>query len=134
MHLLQDLNPSFKSYHKSQIHIFYSFLGGVLLEENPWDCSCDLLWLGQWLQRWLRETFHVHMLSVEAALYVNTVSRNAKCSMRGSNISYSIIDLRRSDLKCESAINAFAILVPRYWNVFMSVCLLCHFVHFAQSV
>lgn len=113
----------------------YLFSGGVLLEENPWDCSCDLLWLGQWLRRWLRETFHVHMLSIEAALYVNTVSRNAKCSMRGSNVSLSIIDLRRSDLKCESAINAVASLVPRcLCAVIVGVCLISRYIHFAQTI
>ncbi|CAL1274792.1 unnamed protein product [Larinioides sclopetarius] len=78
--------------------------GGVLLEENPWSCSCELLWLGRWLRRWLRETFHVHMLSVEASLYVNSVSRKATCTVSGSNVSLAIIDLRKSDVDCHQVV------------------------------
>ncbi|GIY64517.1 uncharacterized protein CDAR_103451 [Caerostris darwini] len=80
--------------------------GGVLLEENPWSCSCELLWLGRWLRRWLRETFHVHMLSVEASLYVNSVSRKATCTVSGTNVSLAIIDLRKSDVDCNPVISS----------------------------
>ncbi|GIY61103.1 chaoptin [Caerostris darwini] len=80
--------------------------GGVLLEENPWSCSCELLWLGRWLRRWLRETFHVHMLSVEASLYVNSVSRKATCTVSGTNVSLAIIDLRKSDVDCNPVVSA----------------------------
>ncbi|KFM57655.1 Chaoptin, partial [Stegodyphus mimosarum] len=76
------------------VHQTQHITGGVLLEGNPWNCSCDLLWLSRWLRRWLRETFHVHMLSVEAALYVNSVSRKATCSIPGMNTSLAIVDLR----------------------------------------
>ncbi|XP_015910441.2 chaoptin [Parasteatoda tepidariorum] len=80
--------------------------GGVLLEDNPWNCSCELLWLGRWMRRWLRETFHVHMLSVEAAIYVNTVSRKATCSIQGTNTSIAIVDLRKSNVNCEAVTSA----------------------------
>ncbi|GFT86110.1 chaoptin [Nephila pilipes] len=86
--------------------LLYFSSGGVLLEENPWSCSCDLLWLGRWLRRWLRETFHVHMLSVEASLYVNSVSRKATCSVSGTNISLAIIDLRKSDVDCNPIVGS----------------------------
>ncbi|KAG8187144.1 hypothetical protein JTE90_004887 [Oedothorax gibbosus] len=75
--------------------------GGVLLENNPWRCSCDLLWLGKWLRRWLRETFHLHMLSAEAELYVNGMARKATCSLPINNNSLaSIIDIKEADLNC----------------------------------
>lgn len=114
--------------------MFFIISGGVLLEENPWNCTCNLLWLGQWLRRWLRETFHVNMLSIEAALYVNTVSRNAKCFLIGSNTSISIIDLRKSDVQCERAISLAASLVPCYWTIVaMFICLGVPYVNFAQK-
>lgn len=40
-------------------------IGGLLLEDNPWSCSCDLLWLSSWLRRWERETRKLRMLSLE---------------------------------------------------------------------
>ncbi|XP_015910464.1 chaoptin [Parasteatoda tepidariorum] len=80
--------------------------GGVLLEENPWNCSCELLWLGRWMRRWLIETFHVHMLSVEAALYVNTVSKKTTCTIPGTNSTLSIVDLRVKDVNCEVVSNS----------------------------
>ncbi|XP_055951250.1 chaoptin-like [Argiope bruennichi] len=76
-------------------------LGGVLLEDNPWICSCELLWMGKWLRRWLRETFHVHMLSTEAMLYVNSVARKTKCSVLNTNVTISVIDLKSSDIHCD---------------------------------
>ncbi|KFM75099.1 Chaoptin, partial [Stegodyphus mimosarum] len=99
----------------SDIHQTQHITGGVLLEENPWSCSCELLWLGRWLRRWLRETFHVHLLSVEATLYVSSVSRKATCLVQGSNISLAIIDLKQSDVKCEKTVNKAVISVFSFW-------------------
>ncbi|CAL1267963.1 unnamed protein product [Larinioides sclopetarius] len=83
-------------------------LGGVLLEDNPWICSCELLWMGKWLRRWLRETFHVHMLSTEAMLYVTSVARKTKCLVPSTNVSISVIDLWSADIYCDISIgNAF---------------------------
>lgn len=66
----------------------------------------------------MRETFHVNMLSIEAALYVNSVSRNAKCSIPSSNVTISIIDLRKSDVQCETAVSGTtANFLPSYWTV-----------------
>ncbi|UYV60683.1 GPRNNB1 [Cordylochernes scorpioides] len=46
--------------------------GGVLLDHNPWRCSCSLLWLGAWQRRWLRETVRAHALPFDAALFVES--------------------------------------------------------------
>ncbi|GIY46850.1 hypothetical protein CDAR_586671 [Caerostris darwini] len=86
----------------------FSHRGGVLLEDNPWVCSCELVWMGKWLRRWLRETFHVHMLSIEAMLYVNSVARKTRCSVPNTNITFAVIDLRPSDIHCQKSVgNAF---------------------------
>ncbi|XP_071039126.1 chaoptin-like isoform X1 [Parasteatoda tepidariorum] len=73
--------------------------GGVFLEDNPWSCSCELLWMGDWMRRWLRETFRVHVLNVEASLYVNNVAKKATCSFK-NNVTYSIVHLKESDVNC----------------------------------
>ncbi|GIX91851.1 chaoptin [Caerostris extrusa] len=78
--------------------------GGVLLEDNPWACSCELVWMGKWLRRWLRETFHVHMLSIEAMLYVNSVARKTRCSVPNTNITFAVIVLRPSDIHCQKVL------------------------------
>lgn len=81
----------------------------------------------------MRETFHVHMLSIEAALYVNSVSRNAKCSIPGSNVSISIIDLRKIDVQCEYAPSTVSKLIPSSWTTLtMFIGLSVQFVNFAQ--
>ncbi|XP_054716428.1 chaoptin-like [Uloborus diversus] len=108
--------------------------GGVLLEDNPWNCSCELLWLGRWLRRWLRETFHVHMLNVEAALYVNSVSRKATCSVTGTNISLAIVELRSTDVDCEVKVNRSSHLLINYVNplIVVMVALSSSYFYFAQ--
>ncbi|GIZ00904.1 hypothetical protein CEXT_619171 [Caerostris extrusa] len=45
------------------------------------------------------------MLSVEAALYVNAISRKAKCSILGTNTSLAIVDLRWTDVDCEVVVS-----------------------------
>ncbi|CAL1270134.1 unnamed protein product [Larinioides sclopetarius] len=108
--------------------------GGVLLEDNPWNCSCELLWLGRWLRRWLRETFHVHMLSVEAALYVNAISRKATCTISGTNSSLAIVDLRWSDVDCEIVVSKATSLYRPITNILNQLLSVCWcFVYFAQN-
>ncbi|GFS34288.1 chaoptin [Nephila pilipes] len=93
-----------------EIHQTQHITGGVLLEENPWICSCELIWMGNWIRRWLRETFHVHMLSIEATLYVNSVARKTKCSVPDTNITFDVIDLRPSDIQCDISFgNSFSV-------------------------
>lgn len=74
------------------------------------------------------------MLSVEAALYVNSVSRNAKCTVPGSNRTIPIIDLRKTDVQCESAVNVVTKFVPSCWTALTVVAgLSVHFINFAQA-
>ena len=35
-------------------------LGGLILNGNEWICDCNLVSLGAWLRRWLRESFESH--------------------------------------------------------------------------
>ncbi|XP_076365993.1 uncharacterized protein LOC143254955 [Tachypleus tridentatus] len=74
--------------------------GGILLENNPWTCDCDLIWLSHWLRRWMRETLQVQMLHFDAALYVYNQARQSTCKVPGSNTEVPVIDLRFEDIKC----------------------------------
>lgn len=38
-------------------------IGGIDVSENPLQCECNLIWLGHWQRRWLREISHIHSLS-----------------------------------------------------------------------
>lgn len=35
---------------------------GILLEDNPWICSCELTWLSDWLRRWAKDLRRSHIL------------------------------------------------------------------------
>ncbi|XP_076328669.1 uncharacterized protein LOC143234861 [Tachypleus tridentatus] len=74
--------------------------GGVLLENNPWKCGCDLIWLSHWLRRWMRETLKVQTLHFDAVLYVYNLARRSTCTVPGRNTEISIIDLRSKDMNC----------------------------------
>ncbi|XP_013787518.2 chaoptin-like [Limulus polyphemus] len=74
--------------------------GGVLLENNPWVCDCDLIWLSRWLRRWMHETLRVQMFHFDAALYVYNLARRSTCIMPGINTEIPIIDLKPADINC----------------------------------
>ncbi|XP_022246102.1 chaoptin-like [Limulus polyphemus] len=85
--------------------------GGVLLENNPWTCDCDLIWLSHWLRRWMRETLQVQMLHFDAALYVYNLARQSTCKIPGSNTEIPVIDLRLEEMKCtENQHNTAAVI------------------------
>ncbi|XP_076330934.1 uncharacterized protein LOC143236518 [Tachypleus tridentatus] len=74
--------------------------GGVLLENNPWVCDCDLTWLSRWLRRWMRETLRIQMFHFDAALYVYNLARRSTCVIHGLNTEIPIIDLKPADINC----------------------------------
>uniref|UniRef100_T1JRB4 LRRCT domain-containing protein n=1 Tax=Tetranychus urticae TaxID=32264 RepID=T1JRB4_TETUR len=49
--------------------------GGLLLEDNPLICSCDITWLGSWLRKWLKETRKIHLLNHETFLSTESKAR-----------------------------------------------------------
>lgn len=47
------------------LHRIYVFSDGLLLGDNPWICSCNLVWLSQWLRRWAKETRKAYAFNVD---------------------------------------------------------------------
>lgn len=76
--------------------------GGIRLENNPWVCDCQLLWLSRWLRRWLRETLRVQMLHFDAAIYVHNLARQSKCTYPEGQRRKPVIDLKEDDFQCTS--------------------------------
>ncbi|XP_022243437.1 chaoptin-like isoform X2 [Limulus polyphemus] len=99
-HNLQHVLPdAFLGLHHTH-ELILRITGGVLLENNPWKCGCDLIWLSHWLRRWMRETLRVQMLHFDAVLYVYNLARRSTCIIPGTNIEIPIIDLRSKDMNC----------------------------------
>ena len=53
----------------SSFFVLFPTIGGLLLDNNPWLCSCDLLWLSSWLRRWVRETRKFYALNFDVFLH-----------------------------------------------------------------
>ncbi|XP_037523397.1 chaoptin [Rhipicephalus sanguineus] len=77
--------------------------GGIRLENNPWVCDCQLLWLSRWLRRWLRETLRVQMLHFDAAIYVHNLARKSECTYPEGQLRKPLIDLQEDDFRCTSS-------------------------------
>ena len=83
-----------------------------MVNDNPLICTCNLVWLGSWLRKWLRETRKVHRLNYEALLKSYSNVKLTKCKIYPESInnsqssdryeSISLIDLYPSDLNCKS--------------------------------
>lgn len=49
------------------------------MQGNPWRCSCENVWLGLWLRRWMRETLQLHTSGVERGQAIQSVVRTIQC-------------------------------------------------------
>ena len=55
------------------------FSGGLALQGNPWRCSCENIWLGSWLRRWMRETLQLHTSVAERGQTIQSIVRTITC-------------------------------------------------------
>ncbi|KAI1292097.1 Chaoptin [Halotydeus destructor] len=98
---LTSLNPNVLQFPTSQMtnkvqggemyKAFHTFhvSGGLLLDENPWQCSCDLIWLSSWLRKWLRETRKYYMLNLDVFLHQTQSPLQGTCIRYLANNSVS---------------------------------------------
>lgn len=65
--------------------------GGMALQGNPWTCSCENVWLGVWLRRWMREALQLHTSVVERGQTVRSVVNTITC--RSGSEDIPLLDL-----------------------------------------
>jgi hypothetical protein len=76
--------------------------GGLSLEGNEFVCDCDLVWLSEWLRRWLRESFQSHSIENVRLLHSTYENvRQAKCKDVKGHVM-SIVELY-SDTICHAS-------------------------------
>ncbi|CAG2160447.1 unnamed protein product [Oppiella nova] len=70
-------------------------LGGILLDDNPLHCDCDLIWISDWMKRLISD---MRVVNIEAALQAHTMASMSQC------IAYLPIpiNLRSEDILCEN--------------------------------
>ncbi|KAH9414512.1 Leucine Rich Repeat [Dermatophagoides pteronyssinus] len=68
---LDNYHHSWKTWQSRQL------LGGIILEDNPLVCDCNLLWLSQWM----REVFtEMKSINVEAAIHAKSKLSLSQCA------------------------------------------------------
>lgn len=66
--------------------------GGLALQGNPWQCSCENVWLGVWLRRWMREALQLHTSVVERGQTVRSVVNTITCRSGDSEMPLTELD------------------------------------------
>lgn len=102
--------------------------GGVLLEDNPWVCGCSIVWLGNWIRRWMRETLRVQMLHFDGFLYAQNLARRTVCTIPGTNVTIPLVDLDPADFGCKQGTESASIslhLPPSHEFRLLQFLLLC---------
>ncbi|XP_050434615.1 chaoptin [Adelges cooleyi] len=103
---LTSLNPStvysnYTTWENSGTNVLK---GGLFLDDNPLQCDCGLLWLGQWLRRWLREAVQVHTLGMAEAQMAHSTVRRVMCSdPRNGGARVPVADIYPEDLRCKAS-------------------------------
>lgn len=87
------------------------FSGGILLDDNPLICECSLLWISDWLRKWI---YDMRIINFEAAVQAYSIAHQSTCSIHtnesnesiqnyGEKIKrISILDLRSNEITCEN--------------------------------
>ena len=83
---------------------FELILGGILLDENPLKCDCDLIWISDWMKRLISD---MRVINIEAALQANSMAAMSQCIVHKTNHfnesqiqKISLLDLRSEDIFC----------------------------------
>lgn len=85
------------------IFSLYFRVGGLILNGNEWICDCDLVWIGEWLRRWLRESFESHSTAIPLVHSMYEEIRRPTCvDPKGGGRSIPLIELY-SDVMCHAS-------------------------------
>lgn len=87
----------------------------MALQGNPWTCSCDNVWLGKWLRRWMRETLQLHTSVVERGQAIQSVVRRITCRDGGDGDDarkIPLVDLDEDRCRSEDEVSAAARISP----------------------
>lgn len=77
--------------------------GGLVLNGNEWICDCDLVWIGEWLRRWLRESFESHSTAIPLVHSMYEEIRTPTCmDIKGGGRIIPLIELY-SDVMCHAS-------------------------------
>lgn len=84
-------------------YLFRCIAGGLILNGNEWICDCDLVWIGEWLRRWLRESFESHSTAIPLVHTMYEEIRRPTCvDPKGGAKSIPLIELY-SDVMCHAS-------------------------------
>lgn len=77
--------------------------GGLVLNGNEWICDCDLVWIGEWLRRWLRESFESHSTAIPVVHAMYEEIKKPSClDIKGGGKMIPLIELY-SDVMCHAS-------------------------------
>ena len=83
---------------------YFLLPGGLNLAGNPWRCSCENTWIGQWQRRWLRETLQLHTDTAQQSTAMNEVVRRTTCYDPDNTLSLTPLIVLDPDIKCYSEV------------------------------
>lgn len=72
-----------------------AIIGGIILEDNPLVCDCNLLWIS----RWMNEIFtEMKSINIEAAIHVKAALSLSRCRLWDGMGKIPITHLREEDI------------------------------------
>ncbi|OXA59460.1 Chaoptin [Folsomia candida] len=91
--------------------------GGLILTGNDMQCDCNLVWLGDWLRRWLRESYESHSVLIpEAHAMYDFISETTCLDSRSADTKISLVQLYPDHICHASALSSANSSLPKHLN------------------
>ncbi|OXA45174.1 Slit 2 protein [Folsomia candida] len=92
--------------------------GGLVLTGNDMQCDCNLVWLGDWLRRWLRESYESHSALIpEVHAMYDLISATTCLDSRFADTRIPLVQLYPDHICHASALSPANSLPPKHFNV-----------------